>query len=84
MNRLQRALLSHPEIQEAAVVKRPCAEWGERPHAVLVALRRPVDEAVLRAYLMEGGLRKRELPDSVEWRAELPRTELGKVRRGDL
>ena len=84
MNRLQRALLSHPEIQEAAVVKRPCAEWGERPHAVLVALRRPVDEAVLRAYLMEGGLRKRELPDSIEWRLELPRTELGKVRRGAL
>ena len=84
MRRIEDRLLSHPGIREAAVVKRPSREWGERPHAVLVASGEAVAEQDLRDFLMEQGLRKREIPDSVEWRSELPRTELGKIRRGAL
>ena len=84
MARIQRLLLEHPLIHEAVVIKRPSAEWGERPHAVIVASQEEVDEDQIAAFLLERGLRKRELPDSVEWRSELPRNDLGKVRRGEL
>ena len=70
MARIQRLLLVLPLIHEAVVIKRPSAEWGERPHAGLWPPGRWMKTRL--PHLLEG-LRK-ELPDSVEWRSELPQT----------
>lgn len=73
---LERAVLEHEGVVEAAVVAVPHAEWGERPAVVLVA-DGPIDVAALREHL-EGRVARWWIPDHVEVVDEIPRTGVGK------
>ncbi len=75
---LENALMSHPDVVEAAVIAKPDARWTERPLACVVleegatatpeALRVHLQPLVARWWI----------PDEFAFVAELPRTSVGK------
>src|SRR5690242_13299548 len=76
---LERVLLSHPAVAEAAVVGLADARYGEIPAAAVVA-RAPIDEAALMAWsAMRLAPQKRIR--AVRIVAAIPRTASGKVLR---
>jgi fatty-acyl-CoA synthase len=75
---LERALLEHPGVLEAAVVAIPHERWGERPGALVVAAPgEPVDPEVLKDFLAERVARW-WVPDAIVLVDELPKTGVGK------
>jgi fatty-acyl-CoA synthase len=80
---VERVLVSHPDVLEAAVVAVPDEKWGERPKAY-VSLRAGADltEAELIAFSRET-LPGFKAPSSVEF-GELPKTSTGKVKKFEL
>jgi O-succinylbenzoic acid--CoA ligase len=82
---VERVLAGHPRVAEVAVVGRPDEDWGQRVVAVVV----PTDPAAPPALDELRDWVKRDLPahaapKELEVVATLPRTALGKVRRGGL
>lgn len=82
---VEQLLATHPAVAEAAVWRRPDAEWGERVVAWIV----PVDPAAPPSAEALRELVKEHLPPwaapkEVVLVASLPRTSSGKVRRADL
>lgn len=81
---LEKALYSHPEVQDVAVVGISHNKWGERPLAYVVQVpESTVDEDQLRQHCAEH-VAKFKVPDRIEFVAELPRTATGKVRKHTL
>jgi fatty-acyl-CoA synthase len=81
---LENALMSHPEIQESAVIAIPDLKWQERPLAVVVLKEgAAVTPETLRAHL---ALRfpKWWLPDRFVFAKEIPRTATGKFLKTKL
>ncbi len=81
---VERELLSHPDVQEAAVIGVPDPDWGEAVKAVIE--RRAgatVTEAELIA-LCKARLGSLRAPKSVEFRQELPRNATGKVLKREI
>jgi len=79
-------LVSHPAVLEAALVAMPDPRLGERACA-FVATRpgqRPPTLPELRAYLEATGVATYKWPERLEHVAALPRTNIGKVLKGDL
>lgn len=79
---VEQALLTHRAVREAAVLGRPDPEWGAAVTALVVAT-----EGVEPGELIEhcrGRLAPHKLPKLIEFVAELPRTETGKLIRGEL
>ena len=81
---VENVLLSHPGVEECAVVGLPDETWGERVVAVVV---RKEGEALTEAALF--ALAERELarfkrPEQVAFVDALPRNELGKVLKREL
>ena len=82
---VERALLTHPSVAEAAVVGRPDPEWGQRVVAVVV----PYDPGAppmleeLRDHVRQT-LPAHAAPTVLQVVLTLPRTASGKVRRADL
>ncbi|MFD7277289.1 long-chain fatty acid--CoA ligase [Streptomyces sp. NPDC059862] len=77
---LENALMSHPDVAEAAVVAVPDEKWGERPLATVV-LREgaTADFETLRAFLAdEGGIAKWQLPERWTIVPAVPKTSVGK------
>ncbi|HYF24197.1 MAG TPA: AMP-binding protein [Baekduia sp.] len=79
------ALQSHPKVMDAAVFGVPHPEWGEEVKGVVQPVELPADdaaaealEAELLAYLHER-LAKLKCPRSIDFRAELPRHDTGKL-----
>jgi acyl-CoA synthetase (AMP-forming)/AMP-acid ligase II len=76
---VEAALHAHPDVADVAVIGVPDENWGERVHAVVVAKPgRMLDPAELDAFVGErlAGFKR---PRSWDLRAELPRTESGKL-----
>ena len=77
-------ILTHPAIQEAAVIGIPDEKWGELVMAVVVLKEgREIDEAELIAYCKEG-LGSVKAPKKIEFRQDLPRTAAGKISRKEV
>ena len=81
---LETALMSHPDVVEAAVVAVPHAKWLERPIAAVVARegRAPAREALLE--FLAGRFPRWWLPDDVVFVPSIPRTSTGKFLKSAL
>ncbi|MGP4007956.1 long-chain fatty acid--CoA ligase [Streptomyces sp. 4N124] len=77
---LENALMSHPDVAEAAVVAVPDDKWGERPLATVVLKEgAAADFETLRAFLAgEGKIAKWQLPERWTIIEAVPKTSVGK------
>ncbi|MEX2323904.1 MAG: long-chain fatty acid--CoA ligase [Acidimicrobiia bacterium] len=75
---LERELMAHPGVAEAAVIGVKHVKWQERPLALVV--RRPGSEVTAEELLefLDGRVAKWWLPDVIEFAEELPKTGTGK------
>ncbi|MFF1377666.1 long-chain fatty acid--CoA ligase [Streptomyces sp. NPDC058308] len=75
---LENALMSHPDVAEAAVVAVPDEKWGERPLATVVLKENATaDYATLRDFLA-GTVAKWQLPERWAIIPAVPKTSVGK------
>ena len=78
---IEAALVSHPEVSDAAVIAVPDEKWGEACVAYVVAP--GVQAADLGAFLRER-LSRYKIPREFVFLDALPRTPYGKVEKGKL
>jgi fatty-acyl-CoA synthase len=81
---IEKALLAHPEVYEAAVIPVPDDKWGEVPKALVVL--KP-DSTLTEGEILEfcrSRLAHFKCPRSVEVLASLPKTATGKVLKRNL
>jgi len=81
---VEKAVLAHPKVLEAAVFPVPDERWGEVPKALVVL--KP-DAAVTEVELLEfcrSRLSHYKCPRSFEFVASLPKTGTGKILKRDL
>ncbi len=82
-NEIEEVLASHPKVLEAAVVGVPDGKTGEAVKAFVVKKEGSLSEEELRAYCAEN-LTNYKRPKFVEFRTELPKTNIGKILRREL
>ncbi|KAA1425175.1 long-chain-fatty-acid--CoA ligase [Mumia zhuanghuii] len=81
---VENAIMTHPAVQEVAVIGVPSEKWGETPHAVVVAKPgQEIDGAELIAHTRER-LAHYKCPTSVTVVDALPRNPSGKVLKREL
>jgi len=77
---VERVLMQHPNVADAAVVAVPDPEWGETGRAYIVPEREPFDTEELEQWL-RARLAGYKRPRQLELATELPRTPSGKVQK---
>ncbi|MCA1748169.1 MAG: class I adenylate-forming enzyme family protein [Parasphingopyxis sp.] len=77
---LEAVLVTHPEVEEAAVIGVPSEQWGESPVAVVVG---PADAQAIKAWANQRLGKTQRLAD-VRIVDELPRSAIGKVLKREL
>ena len=82
-NEVEDVLTQHPGVLEAAVIGVPDGPAGEKVKAVVVRKDPALSEADVRAWC-ESNLTGYKRPRIVEFRAELPKTPVGKILRREL
>jgi O-succinylbenzoic acid--CoA ligase len=81
---VEAVVAEHADVAEVAVFARPHALWGEAITALVVARDgAELSQAELRAHCLDR-LARFKVPKAFELVSALPRTESGKVRRGEL
>jgi acyl-CoA synthetase (AMP-forming)/AMP-acid ligase II len=79
---VEEALLSHPDVHDAAVTGRPDDEWGEIVVAHVVARNGVTDDDLI-AHCRDR-LAGYKVPRRIERISEIPRTASGKALKGRL
>jgi long-chain acyl-CoA synthetase len=82
-NELEAVIAAHPGVLECAVIGVPDEHSGEAPKAFVVRKDPALTEADLRRYFQEN-LTGYKRPKYVEFRKELPKTNVGKILRRAL
>lgn len=82
-NEVEDVLCSHPDVVEAAVVGIPDAEGCEQVKAYIVTTNPDLTLEQVRKYAKEQ-LTAYKVPHLVEFRTELPKTNVGKILRREL
>ena len=78
---LEGCLLSHPAVQEVAVVGMPHEKWGESPHAfVVLKAQAHCEEGELKEFV-RNSLAHFKVPQWVSFVEALPKTATGKVQK---
>jgi long-chain acyl-CoA synthetase len=83
----ENVLITHPEIEDVAVIGVPHAEFGEQAAAIVQLRRKPADASALAADILtfcRARLSPIKCPRSVEFIEELPRSEAGKLMKREL
>ena len=80
---VEQVLMSHPQVDDAAVIGIPDVEWGEEVRAVVVSRAGGVSEEEVVQYCQDK-LASFKRPRSVVFVDELPRNVMGKVLKRDL
>jgi acyl-CoA synthetase (AMP-forming)/AMP-acid ligase II len=81
---IENALLSHPAVQDCAVIGIPDEKWGEAVLAVIesrAGSNCTAEELLTHARVLVGPIK---VPKRIEFVAALPRTNAGKVSRAEL
>ncbi len=77
-------LLSHPKVDEGAIIGVPDEQWGEVPLAVVVAKKGVEVTAEEIMEYCRANLASFKRPRSVVFTDELPRNQMGKILKKDL
>ncbi len=78
---LERALVKHPAVAEAAVIGVPDERWGERPKAFVVLKKdQQLTAEALKAHVRDF-LAGYKVPDQIAFVDKLPTTSTGKVQK---
>ena len=81
---VEQALMSHPDVHEAAVIGLPDDKWGERVTAVVQLLPdRVADPEAITAFV-KARLGSVKTPKQVEIWPDLPRSKVGKILKPDI
>ena len=75
---VEQVLMSHPAVDDAAIIGVPDMDWGDRVRAIIVRKDASVGEEELAEYCRQR-LASFKKPESVVFVDELPRNPLGKV-----
>lgn len=81
---LENVLMSHPQIQDAAVVGVPSKKWGEVPLAVLVSGGNPELNSDELVEFCRDKLAGYKIPRTIEYVDALPRNPTGKILKKNL
>ena len=81
---LENELMSHPGIAEAAVIGVPHPRWSERPLACVVRAEGSDISSEEVIDFLRDRVARWQLPDAVEFIAEVPKTSVGKFSKKDL
>ncbi len=82
-NEIEDCLATHPGILEAAVIGVPDAATGEAVKAFIIKRDQSLTEADIRAHC-KAHLTAYKVPRQIDFRTELPKSNVGKILRKDL